>query len=558
MRRLFAVVLCFLLLTTTAYAQNAASDVSSIGTATEDGSCQITMTVTIRLDETADSLVFPLGSKVSNVTLNGGKASLTRSGGLTCVKLGYLDGQEGSFTLTIQYTLKDLLSQEDGDLFITIPLLSGFKYPVEAMDFSITMPAAFDTVPSFYSGYYKQSIESNIDYEITGSTISGSILTALKDSETLVLELEAPEGMFIHDTAGETLGFDTVMMVLCGLLALIYWFKTMRFWPRYPGRRSLPPEGVSAGMLGSYLVHADADLTAMVVHWAQLGYLLIHVDDNGRVLLYQKMEMGNERSGFEQRCFRLLFRKGQMIDGTSYRYARLYEQVAGMSRRAAVGFERSSGNPKLFRILSCGVALFAGVAMADSVAANLTVRVVLMILLGIGSCVCCWHIQIGMGRLLLHDRTAALIGLGCCVLLLIAGNLCGALNYALIIAGWSLIAGLLGSYGGSRSENGIRIFGEILGLRQYMKKISKTELLRIVRSNPDYYYELAPYALALGVDRQFARRFEGIRQPVCTWLVTGMDGSRTAEEWSRLLREAVDGMNNLQKRPPWEKLNGRR
>ena len=555
MRRFLAAVLCILLLCTTAYASNALTGASSTATVSQSGSCQMTLTATIRLDEPVSGLVFPLGSNVSGVSLNGGYASTTKDSGITCVKLNHLNNQAGSFPLTVQYTVNAVVTADkDGKQTVTVPLLAGFKYPVEDLHFQITFPTEFDTVPSFFSGYHEQEIEQSIEYTISGATISGTVTEALKDSETLTMTLDAPEGMFPQSrSAGGTLHFDNLLMAVFAGLALVYWLLTMRHLPGFPIRRSTAPEGVSAGIVGSYLVHKPADLTMMVVGWAQLGYLIIHLDENGRVILHKKMEMGNERGSFEQRCFRSLFGKGTMLDATGYRYARLCEKTAMLSRRYASGLRRDSGNPIIFRILACGVGLFAGAAMGDSFASALSWRIIWMILLGAGCTAACWFIQEGVSCLHLRGKTSLYIGLACCAGVILVAHLCGRLNYGLICVGWSLLAGLFGAYGGRRSENGARICTDILGLRRYMKKVSKAELIRILRSNPDYYFELAPYALALGVDKQFARRFENLRQPDCTWLVTDLGPTRTALEWYPALREAVEAMESVGKRSLVEK-----
>lgn len=554
MRRILAVILCVLLLTTTVYADNAASSVNTIGTMSEDGSCQIILNATIRLTEAADGLTFPIGTNVSDVALNGSAASLKKTNGITAVKLDYLDGQEGTFSLTIHYTAYNLVTVDDGIQYVTVPLLYGFPYPVEDMTFSVTMPGTFDTTPSFYSGYHEQDIETHIEYTINGATISGSVDAILKDSETLILKLRVPEGMFLQVRSGNSILFCQAAMSLFALLALAYWFKTMRYLPSWPTRRATVPEGVSAGHLGSYLAHKSADLSMMVIQWAQMGYLIIHMDENGRVLLYKKMEMGNERSAFEQRCFKMLFPKNPQIDATSFRFARVCESVGRNSQRFAAGFRPDSGNPQLFRIFACGVALFAGVAMGDTAASTTVWRVILMFVLGVGTAAAGWKIQEGMSCLLLRGKSALALSLLLCIVVLAVGNLCGCFNYAVTTVVWSLLTGLLAAYGGRRSENGSRLFTEIVGLRRYMCKVSKSELMRILRSNPDYYFELAPYAIALGVDKQFARRFEGIHQPACTWLVTGMGTSRTANEWYPLLRSAVDAMNTQQKQSPWDRI----
>jgi len=556
MRRLFALILCCLFFATTAYAENAATGVQTNATVASDGSCQVSISMTIRLDSAVSGLTLPLGEDVSSVRLNGSMAGTTRSGGITSVKLNKLTKNiTGSVPINVTYTINSVVTaDETGKQTITVPLLYGFSYPVEQMNFTVTMPSSFDTVPTFLSGYHEQDIESSITSTVNGATITGSVTEPLKDHETLLLTLTAPEGMFPPArAAGGSLVFDAIGMGLCGVLAFIYWLATMSCLPRFPIRRSTAPEGITAGTLGCYLVHRGADLTMMVITWAQLGYLLIHVDDNGRVLLHKKMEMGNERSAFENRTFKSLFVKGSMIDATGYRYARLCEKTAALSARQSWGTEKRSGNPRILRLLGCGIGLFAGIALGDSLTTSPAWRIILMILLGFLGAVSSWYIQGGMQALHLRDKMEQIISLICCSMILGLGAFAQCFPYALAAVISNLVIGLLASYSARRTETGNRVRDEILGLRRYLRRVTKPELLRILRSNPDYYYELAPYALALGVDKQFAKRFGNIRQVNCTWLVSGMGTAPTATEWYPLLREAADAMNNLQKRPPWEK-----
>lgn len=561
MRRIFAVILCILLLTTTVYASNAVSSASSTGSVTASGTCQITLTATIRLDEPVSSLSFPLGTDISGVSLNGGTASIKKENGISCVNLNYLKDQTGVFPLTIHYTVNNVVTtdEETGKQTITVPLLYGFKYPVEKMSFSVSMPDRFDAEPVFLSGYHEQDIERSITYSISGATISGTVNTQLKDSETLFLTLEAPEGMFPQaQAAGGSLLFDAWAMGICAALAVLYWLATMSHLPSWPIYRSTPPEGISAGVVGSYLARKPADLTMMVIHWAQLGYLIMHLDDSGRVLLHKKMDMGNERSAFEQKCFKTLFSKKQMVDATGYRYARLHENTARISQRYAAGFRKDSGNPLLLRVVSTGVGLFAGIAMGDLVSTSPAWRIIWMMLLGILVTLAVWQIQKGMYCLRLYGKADLIYALICSVAVLGAGLVIkNAILYAAIAVGWGFLAGLMGAYGGKRSENGSRNYADLMGLRRYMKKVTKAELSRILRSNPGYYYELAPFAIAMGVDKKFAKQFASLRIPACTWLVTGMAAPRTPNEWYPLLREAVESMNALSNRPFWEKYTDR-
>ena len=165
-----------------------------------------------------------------------------------------------------------------------------------------------------------------------------------------------------------------------------------------------------------------------------------------------------------------------------------------------------------------------------------------------------WHIQKGLHSLYLTERLELVVSLICIAVLLILGSVAQCLYYAIAAAAANVVIGMLAAYTGRRTENGNRTRDEILGLRRYMCRVTKPELMRIMRSNPDYYYALAPYALALGVDKRFAKRFGNLHQRNCTWLITDLGSDNTAAQWYPTLRNAVDAMNNLQKRPLWEKL----
>jgi hypothetical protein len=113
------------------------------------------------------------------------------------------------------------------------------------------------------------------------------------------------------------------------------------------------------------------------------------------------------------------------------------------------------------------------------------------------------------------------------------------------------LAGFAAAFGGRRTETGKRILSELLGLRRYFLSASGTALRQNLENNPDYYYTIAPFALAMGVDRALAYRFGDARLPGCPWLTTGMDGHLTAGEWNQLLRSAVYALDERQLRLPW-------
>ena len=555
MRRIILFLLCCALLCGTVLAAGQVTGLQSHSTVGSDGSCQVTMTVNIHVDAGAESLTFPLPGNASGVTLNGSSVRTQKSGDLRTVSLDKLyGGGAWDGTLTFHYTVSDTVTMgEDGKLVLELPILCGFAFPVEQMEFTVTLPGQITAVPTFFSGYHQESIEASMSYTVNGSQLSGVMLERLLDRETLTMTLQVTEEMFPGITAADPESpVFPVAMGICAALALCYWLLFLRCAPVRRLHRTTPPEGLSAGELCSRLVGTGADLSLMVVSWAELGYLYMDRDDTGRIFLRKRMEMGNERSAFENHCFRSLFGNKRSVDGTGYHYARLCRKVAEEGANRKGQYLPSSGNPTLFRGLCCGIGAFSGGAMGMALASTSAWRIVLAVLLGILCAAASWFIQGGCRCLHLRHRAPAFLGLGCCGVWLVLAALAGTWSTAIPAILAQILGGLAAFYGGRRTDAARQTAGEILGLRHYLKTVSRRELQRILASNPDYYYELAPYALALGVDRAFARRFGRLRQPGCTYLVTGI-GAPTAARWYPQLREAVDTLDARQKRMRYER-----
>ena len=85
-------------------------------------------------------------------------------------------------------------------------------------------------------------------------------------------------------------------------------------------------------------------------------------------------------------------------------------------------------------------------------------------------------------------------------MLLLAGAAAGSFGYSLAAAALSGGAAWLTLYGGRRSDAGRQTLQTALGLRRYFMTVDRKQLRRIVLRNPGYYYDMAPYALALGAD----------------------------------------------------------
>ncbi len=562
MRRLATFLLAFILILTlagTASAATGVSKLSSFATVSSDGSCHISMTVTLHLEQAVDKLYFPVPGNATAVSLNGSRVSAGKSGDVRQINLSRLvRNVVGDVTASIQYSLHDVIhTTEAGTLEMQVPLLSGFAYPVELLEFSVTLPGAIDVLPGFVSGYHQARIEEDLTYSVDGATVTGTSIRALKDHETLNMTMAVTPEMFPRSIVQtQDYSFGTTAMLICAGLALLYWLIFLWNLPVLRQNCTEPPHGFNAGQLGTIAAGQGTDLSLMVLSWAQLGYVLIQADRRGHVILHRQMDMGNERSEFEQRCFNKLFGKRTSVDTSGMQYAMLLQLIAKRTDGMKEQFRPHTGSPRVFRAIASGIGLFGGASLAVALAGGAALQVLLIALLGIAGVISGWFIQdFGAAVLLLHRRKATsclLLSIAWLLLSLIAGAFSVGLQMICLL----LVSGIFLAWGGRRTPLGRQTLAQIQGLKRYLRTADKAQLQRLCETDPDYFFRLAPSALALGLDEAFARRFGNRKLDRCPYLTTGTEGQLTAQQWSKLLRRTLDAMNDRAEKLPLEKLLG--
>lgn len=558
MRRVFlclaAALLCASLFLNVS-AATGASSVTGYATVSSDGSCQVSLTVAVHLEQAMDKLSFPVPADASGVLLNGGRVTTSKSGGARQVSLNRLvRNVVGDLTFNVQYTLRDVIhSTENDTLEMQLPLLSGFAYPVQYIEFSVTMPGQLETRPSFVSGYHQTGIEEHLQYDVSGATVTGKSLQPMKDHETLTMTMPVTETMFPQGvTQTQDYSWSEMAMLICAGLALVYWVITLWNRPGFAKLQSNPPQGCCAGTLSTVLTAGGGDLSMMVLSWAQLGYVLIHVKGK-RIVLYKQMEMGNERSETELRYFRKLFGKRDRVDTSDARYAQLCLTAAKKPEGAGELLRRFNGNPMVFRALAAGIGLFGGVSIAVALADGAALQGVMMVLMGLLGAVSGWQMQsIGKG-IFLRDKRSIRFFLSVGSIWVILSVIGGAMKLGLWMVGGLLLAGILLAWGGRRTAVGRQAQMQTLGFARYLRTVDSARLRRICGSDPEYFFRMAPAAMALGLEKTFAKRFGDMRLERCPYLTTGMDGHMTALQWAALMRRAADSMNARAKSLPMEK-----
>lgn len=553
---LAAVVALILALAVAVSAETGATNANFYATVSADGSCQVSLTATVHIEQAGGELTFPIPGDATGVTLNGSRVRAAKSGQFRYVDLSDILGQmTGDVSIALQYTLPDVLNDtETGALQLAVPILCGFPYGVKAMGFSVTLPGEISTRPTFSSGYHQTDIEKSMDISVSGAAISGSFLTELKDHETLTMTLDVSEDMFPRPIVDmRNTDFCTIAIGICAALALLYWLLFLRFIPSRVHQEAAPPEGYSAGQLGGILHARGFDLTGAVFSWAQLGYLHIWLDRRDRVLLEKRMDMGNERSEAERRWFRKLFSRRTTVDATGGFYTQLCVEAAKKPVGIQPLLHPHTGSPVIFRGIASGIGLFGGLFIGIGLGNGALLEGLLIVLSAFLGCVGGWYLQGWAYGLLLRDRQPLYISIGISVVWLLLGLAAKAFVPTLLTVLGFLFAGLLLAWGSRRNAQGRQTVSQTLGLRRYLCSVPKTRLQQICEIDPDYFFTLAPFALALGVSSAFARRFGKIRLSGCPYLTAGEKDRMTAGEWSLLLQHTASVMDAGSRQQPLRK-----
>ena len=90
-----------------------------------------------------------------------------------------------------------------------------------------------------------------------------------------------------------------------------------------------------------------------------------------------------------------------------------------------------------------------------------------------------------------------------------------------IVAG-ALVAGILLWFSlimPARTDAGTRALEQVLGFEEFLRRVESEHLKRIIIGHPELFDRFLPFAMAFGVERKWARAFEGIYTQPPTWYV---------------------------------------
>ena len=462
----------------------------------------------------------------------------------------------GTQTVTVSYTVSDTYSTtSDGEVYQLGLLSSRWARNVGACSFQIILPQPSGTMPEDYtltpvvlSGYYGALADSESGVSLNGTIVTGSVENRMA-YDSLTAQVTVPTGYFYVRSSAISMIHVTYLaigMLAVLLLLMIFWRVRIRTPRQNPQSRLLAPGGLLPCQLPQVLDGATCDIAAMILEWANLGYLTIQRTKKGYVVLTRAIPMGSERSKAERKLFQRIFATGYRVAATPGRFAAAGAQFRAASRRSLnrIIFDPKGGNVVLLQI-PCRILLAVGIGyLAQQMLPEGGGFVVLAVLAGIVGFFYSIYLHSGIARRVALKRTSAgyRITLLLAMVLLVLGFLGGAFLEVFIGLFACCFSAVATSVGPRRSVRGQDLLSQARGCRMFYRQVTWQRLQVLTGRYNRFFQSQLPKAAALGVDKAFAKRFERLPVPRPEWLGGRGPTSTTAADLQRETAGILKGL----------------
>ncbi|MEG1650736.1 MAG: DUF2207 domain-containing protein [Oscillospiraceae bacterium] len=475
------------------------------------------------------------GSKLNSVelVLPGGSRQTEKNENVMINLNGY-EGRRVSFKVAFEKAYN--VSEGKSSLQLEQMIFGGnSEYEIKNFESSITMPfeiGSLSPTRTIYSFDPVEGVKVSIDKNTGTIHSEPAQMSAERD---VYVNLEMPETEFLRRGTA----FDIIVPIFGALvLCVIAFFAlTKRDRKLNPVPEFYPPDGMNPAEMGYAIdAHADAkDMTSLIYYWASKKLLKIEIQDENSFTFRKLAEMGQGFMPYERKMFNGLWAG----DATSVTNKELEEkyykhinaalaEIRGQKKgkdgyidggRSAASWTAGCLTPILCVALAFAAAISRGFPFAGEVFALMLVLVL------------CFTISISVSGLMRkrYKSNSAVgrifsgiwLAIRALIIVVLVSATLGsrvlampsAVFTGLCIALISAVAPLIQR----RTEFGSDSLEKALGFKQFLMTAEKERLKMLLDENPDYYYDILPYAQVLGVSDQWSHRFDGLMLEEPSW-----------------------------------------
>ncbi len=400
----------------------------------------------------------------------------------------------GKKTYIINYTIKRAINYFDtyDEMYWNVTG-NDWTVPINNSSATVILPegiSAGQMQKTCFAGFLgDKNLCSSDEYILKNNLVQSLVFkenSSLLPNQGLTVVVGFPKGMIIEPTAIESI-IETIQdnwiisLLFITIIAMYYlWLRRGRD-PK--GRGTIiaqygPPDSLTPGEIGTIVDERadDKDVSANIINLAVNGYLKITALENKWGIFgtkdysLEKLKEGDDLQDFDKKLFRGLFRSGAHVKLSELKY-KFYEdlrQVKDKIYKSTVTKGYFPEDPNRVR----GIYIFLGIAA----------------------------IVLGFFAGSIFAESLGVIGL-----------------FSFIVSG--VIISIFSIIMPVKTKKGVDTRDYILGLKEYLSVAEKDRINfhNAPEKNPERFEKLLPYAIVLGVEKEWARQFEGIYNTPPNW-----------------------------------------
>ncbi|MEA5026710.1 MAG: DUF2207 domain-containing protein [Erysipelotrichaceae bacterium] len=445
----------------------------------------------------------------------------------------------GAKTYTISYEIQthDLGLADKTQMIYYNLIGSQWDTTIANIDLTVNLPKSVDGSQMVVtSGYYGSEASEKVSCAYTAGTnqIHCTNSAALDNYESVTLYVPLTSDYFTFPTYDQyiylAIGFSSIMTVLFGLL----FFRWGKDEPIVTTVEFSAPEGLNSAAVGYVIDDTinNRDITSLILEWGKDNYLEIE-DRKDDLVLKKLKEIDSDKPEFERKLFNSLFKDYDEVS-TDDLDESFYQSINICKEGIYKYFhtkERKlfTGKSVALQIINCiavglpmgliiGAARFAVTYRISSVMAVLIPALLIGVI--VSACYITlynqWHNLAAASRMAVFVLISVIFGLA--ILVIIFLNITDVSIMYLVIGVVETLALLMFAVPMSkRTEYGTRIFGKVLGLREFIETAEEDRLKMLAEENPYIFYDILPYAYAFGLTKVWQNHFANIEIPQATF-----------------------------------------
>ena len=389
----------------------------------------------------------------------------------------------GQYVLSYKYDLGDDTLKGADELYFNV-IGTEWTYEIEHLQVIIHMPKEFDASKFGVShGKPGSTNYSGVLQKITGNTIELRYDEVLKPGEAFTVRCELPQGYFKEEfLLGKILTgvIAALAAIITGILNKLLYNRFGKPDPVIQTVEFYPPENMSPPRLYNVINNniSDNSVNGLLITLASKGYLTIETpeDKSYRFIIYDKPtnELCDEEKIYYYNLRSMTFQGEDgtwVVDKDLVEY-RFYNTIWEVKRHIQETAERVYEKGQWF---FSAINNICGLALIFVAPIMIVMRVPI------------WRFK------WYHWASAVLC----------------------IVTGIYLL--VLSFRYRKRTKRNNELYGRALGFRDFLDVADRERLEALVEENPMYFYDILPYAYALGLTDRWMKKFEGMLVDPAEW-----------------------------------------